>query len=330
MPRPRKIICNKSVLFVTTSLEQGLLLPPNPLINLILEHCLARAQTLHPVKVSHHLFEPSHGHLILVVDNPNDVPGFMERFKTESAHAINKLLGRTKRTIWCEGYDSPVLLTPSIVKSKIVYIYSNPAKDSLERSIDKYPGVSSWSAFKDPKNRETIHPKIRRPMVPCLSKNPDMDPAKKAKQLQRRTKSTQIFKTEPDAWMDCFGIHDEKERVEHNQDILTQLKELETALDDERKKNGQRVIGKEKLVESPMCLEYTSKRSGRRSKFLSDDNDIRRAFRDDISARETEARYVLEKWKLGDFSHPFPLGLFPPSMPKICEPFSANGFALGA
>ena len=37
--------------------------------------------------------------------------GFMERFKCETAHAVNRLLGRRQVTVWCKGYDSPVILT---------------------------------------------------------------------------------------------------------------------------------------------------------------------------------------------------------------------------
>ncbi len=329
MPRPRKFICNKAVLFVTTSLEEGLLLPPNPLINLILESTLARAQALHPVKVCHHLFEPNHGHLILAVDNPDDVPGFMERFKTESAHAINKLLGRTKRTIWCEGYDSPSLLTPSSVVSKIVYIYSNPSKDGLESSIDKYPGLSSWDAFLDKNLRITITPRIRRPMIPCLVTNPEINFERKVQRLKKIAKSKHTFEVSTDAWMNCFHITDESERKAYNDEIKEKVKLAEDDNNTERRLKGLAVIGKNKLISAAMDLNYRSKKRGRRMLCISDDPKLRRNSIDDIRAREEEARVVLKKWKVGDFTHPFPLGLFPPGMPKVCEPYSPNGFALG-
>ncbi len=329
MPRPRKFICNKAVLFVTTSLEEGLLLPPNPLINLILESALARAQTLHPVKVCHHLFEPNHGHMILAVDNPDDVPGFMERFKTESAHAINRLLGRTKRTIWCEGYDSPPLLTPSSVVSKIVYIYSNPSKDGLEKSIDTYPGLSSWDAFSDNNLSITTTPRIRRPMVPSLATNPEMDFERKAQRLKKIAKSNQTFKITTDAWMDCFKITDENERKAYNHEIKEKVKLAEDEYNAERQSKGIPVIGRNKLISAAMDLYYRSKKRGRRMLCISDDPKLRRRTIEDIRAREEEARAVLKKWKVGDFTHPFPLGLFPPSMPKVCESYSPNGFASG-
>jgi hypothetical protein len=42
----------------------------------------------------------------LVVINPDHVEAFFRHFKTESAHMINGLLGRNKRTLWCGGYES--------------------------------------------------------------------------------------------------------------------------------------------------------------------------------------------------------------------------------
>ncbi len=34
----------------------------------------------------------------------------MERFKCETGHAVNRLLGRRQVTVWCQGYDSPAIL----------------------------------------------------------------------------------------------------------------------------------------------------------------------------------------------------------------------------
>ncbi len=146
MSHIRKVVPHNAVYFVTTSVEEGLMLTPNPLINLIITSCMARANILHPVKICHFIVQATHIHFILVVHNPDDLKGFMERFKTESAHAMNRLLGRKKRTFWCEGYDSPVILDPLKVVEKIAYIYSNPSRDGLLDTIEHHSsvGVNSW------------------------------------------------------------------------------------------------------------------------------------------------------------------------------------------
>ena len=136
-----------AVLFVTFSLEEVLMLLANPLCRTLLQSCLAVAQDLYPLRISGFLINSNHVHMLLVVENPDDVSGFIRHFKTESAHLLNRVLGRRKRTIWCEGYDSPIVLTPTRALIALSYLYSNPAKDNLEESIDKYPGLSSWEMF---------------------------------------------------------------------------------------------------------------------------------------------------------------------------------------
>ena len=138
---------NKSVLLVTFSIEEGLLLLSNPLCEGIIKSCLASALRMHPIKISHMIVNATHLHLVVVVINPDDVCDFIRYFKTESALRINAVLGRDKRTVWCEGYDSPIVLTPIRALMAISYLYANPAKDNLEESIDLYPGVSSWKMF---------------------------------------------------------------------------------------------------------------------------------------------------------------------------------------
>ena len=110
-----------SVLFCTCSIEEGLLLLANPLCEAIIRSCLARACARYPVRICHMIVEATHVHLVLVVINPDDVSAFFRYFKGESAHMINGLLGRNKRTVWCEDYDSPIVLTP--IRALMAFIH---------------------------------------------------------------------------------------------------------------------------------------------------------------------------------------------------------------
>ena len=153
MPAPRKFFRKDDVLFVTCALEQGLLLLANPLARLILTGCLSRAKAMYPVRVSHFLVNGNHIHMLLVVINPSDTSNFLGYFKAEAAHRFNLLMGWTKRTIWCEGYDSPVVLSPLRALLALAYLYANPAKDNLVNSIDEFPGLSSWKMYKKRENK---------------------------------------------------------------------------------------------------------------------------------------------------------------------------------
>jgi len=152
VPRLRKAIFNNGVYFLTLSAESGIILPANPLTRFIVGAAMLRALKHHPITISHYIVNGTHIHMIVRVWNPEDIPGFMERFKTESAHYINRVLGRTKHTIWCSSYDSPRLLNLDDVIDKIVYTYTNPVKDGLIHSINNYPGMSSWNSFNSRKS----------------------------------------------------------------------------------------------------------------------------------------------------------------------------------
>ena len=301
-----------------------MLLLSNPLCEAVVKSCLTRAQFLHPVTLCHFLVESTHVHMVLVVDNPHDVQGFIGRFKTESAHLLNRLLGRKKRTVWCDGYDSPVVLTPTRAMACITYLYANPAKDNLEDSIDAYPGLSSWQMYQ--KRSHTRNWKyFRRPAVKALARDSHnlRGYTKEAKSILEGTKKTFAFTIKPNAWMEAFGIVDPAEQEKMNQRILTFIRHREERARKQRKRDKKGVIGADRLVAQPLDRYYEPKRSGRRMWCLADKKSIRVSFIATLKRLIDKARQVYRKWFLGDFSEPYPLGLYPPGMPKLAEPLSA-------
>jgi len=53
---------------------------------------------------------------------------------------------------------------------------------------------------------------------------------------------------------------------------------------------------------------------------LSEDRQTRIDFINFLKDLYAKAREIAGKWKQGDFSERLPLGLYPPSMPKLAEP----------
>lgn len=320
MGSPRKVFINNFVVFVTMSVESGILLPPNYLINVLLESALARAQALFPVRVCHYLFEATHAHFMLVVDNPNDIPGFIGRFKTESAHFVNRLLGRKKRTIWCEGYDSPVLLGEEDIIEKIRYIYINPSKDGLEDSIEKYPGLSSWDMFNSG-HYQKVCPWIHRSDLKRLRRNPKTirEFRELRDELVKNANEAHVLQIEPNAWMDCYNIEEQGIKENINQEIKQYIKEAEVEIKRTRLIEGKTVIGKNKLMLQNIDLTYEPNRSGRRSWCICKDRIMKSKFMQFVRDLIEEGKEVLKRWREGDFRPSYPEGLFPPSMPKLAE-----------
>jgi REP element-mobilizing transposase RayT len=300
------------------------MLPPNPLMNTIIESAMARAQALHPVRICHYLFESNHFHMIAIVDNPDDIKGFLERFKTETAHAINRLLGRRKRTIWCKGYDSPTLLTLQDAIKRIVYLYINPAKDNLVKSVSEHPGLSSWRSFTSGTGRGKTCPRVTRDMLFALKRHTltRRQYAGLARHLRKKAQSSHTLTLSPDAWMEAFRVEDPKEKARINQDIIERVKERELEFEKTRQKDRKEVMGAEYIMLQPMNTPYLPERKGRKMWCICQDKDLRKKFIRTARGLAQRAREVFEMWKTGDFSVLFPPGLFPPCMPKLMEPLT--------
>ena len=321
MGRPRKYLPHGSVVFVTMSLEQGLLLLANPLCEQILRSALARAQNLHPVRNCHLIVEGTHIHLVIVVIGPDDAAHFIGHFKAEVAHRFNTLMGWAKRTVWCEGYDSPVILTPERALIAIAYLYANPAKDNLEDSIDSYPGFSTWKMYQSG-NYSRKWKFVRRPAYRYL--NDDMhSPAgyqREASRIEKENRPILEFSIEPDAWLEAFGINDKEKKAEWNARLLQRVRTLEARARRRRTLQRKRVIGAHALRSQRLTLNYMPRRSGKRTWCLSEKRSERIRFIDSLKELIAKSREVLSRWRSGDFSVPYPPGLFPPSMPKLIEP----------
>ena len=293
--------------------------PPNALINDILVGCLAKAQALHPLEICDIVIESTHLHMIAVVHDPNDVKGFMERFKTESAHAVNRLLGRKKRTVWCAGYDSPTLLTPEDVVHKIAYTYENPSKDGLEDSIEKYPGVSGFR-FRGRESGVMEAPLVARndfqPLPPGeLTEHDYLRLARKLGYGKKRIR----LQLSPNAWLKCFNIIDPRDVADYNERIIREIRDREASHRTQRTQSHSQVIGSRGLVATPIGRAYLPHREGKRMWCICSDKKLRRQFIQWAKALVSQAKAVIDRWRQGDRSIAFPPGLYPPSMPKTAE-----------
>ncbi len=331
MSNIRKVVPHNAVYFVTTSVEEDLLLTLNPLISLIITSCMARANYLYPVKICDFVIQATHIHFIMVVSNPDDLRGFMERFKTESAHAINRLLGRKKRTVWCEGYDSPVILDPLKVVEKTAYLYTNPARDGLVDSISnklEY-GMNSWSHLTSEKDTTLIPTKIfkRRDFVPLPERELTYgDYCEISQELAAGKADAELKIYGIQYWLELFEIR-EPEAVKHYRDmIINTVLGIEEEQRIARELAGKKVIGVKKLRKARPGTPYRSTRRGRRTFCLSSSKSLRQMFIRHVKSLIEQGKEILRRWRLGDFSKTYPLGLYPPSLPKACYPISWPGF----
>jgi len=301
--------------------EDGVMLPANPLVKFIISSAILRAMKHHPITISHFIVNGTHIHMIVRVNNPEDIPGFMERFKTESAHYLNRLLGRQKRKVWCERYDSPRLLEVGDVISKISYLYTNPVKDGLISSINNYPGLSSWNLYQ--KRQASMKTRlIKRELIFSISQELNYIGYKKAlKRLldSKKTGRLSALNISPNDWMKAFNITEEKEVKEINEKIQVQIKETEEEIHLKRIEDNKPFLGKEVLKNQGIDLSYKPKRRGRRMWCISSNKDFRKSYLNYLKELVERAREVYQFWKEGAIELKMPIGVFTPALPVLCN-----------
>jgi hypothetical protein len=258
--------------------------------------------------------------MLIAVYNPEHVPSFMRHFKTESAHMLNSLLGRKKRTLWCEGYDSPTVLTFAKAMMVIAYIYSNPAKDDLVNTIDEYPGFSSWQMFKSGECSK-VWQRLRRPQFLTLAKDSHnlKGYTREAERLLADSSELQTFTLEPNAWLEVFGITDLPEQQRMNTRVIERVRTLEERAARRRQREKKSVIGRERLTTQRFDLTYRPARKGKKMWCLAERRAIRMAYIRMFKKLKKEARRILTLWRQGDMTERYPPGLYPPSFPKLAN-----------
>ncbi len=283
---------------------------------LIIKSVLARAQTQFNVVVCGVAFMANHFHLLLVSQDPETTVRFVDCVKTELAHAVNKLLGRRKRTVWCSDYDAEPIITRSCAIAKFVYLYTNPQAANLVDTIDEYPGFSTWEMFLEEEHKFTA-PWIRRFFVTELPKKAisEQDDLALCQQLRDKSTDSHEFTLSPFAWLKCFRIP-EGEIPQIKEEIIRGVRAEEAKLRAERKFP---CLGAEKLRRQPIDLKYTPKKYGRKQWCISDDKDLRIAFINWVKAERAKARETYRRWRKGDRSAEYPPGMFPPSFPKLAN-----------
>lgn len=304
----------KSLYFVTFRTEEGLPFVPTEAMNEIIWGALARGQELYPVKLCGFSWMPNHPHCLVMPEDPESLSKFIGYVKQETAHAINRLLGRRKRTIWSEGFDSPVVLDSEKALELFAYALLNPVKDNLVGSLDDYPGVSSWRFFKNKLFQRTCY-RINRDTIPVLEDptKPHLENKRVLRILKKENGRRIPFSISPYAWKHCFSDTAELPDEKIHEMMMDRIKQKESKI---KKENTKSPIGKHKLVTQSILKPYQSKTFGKRMICLSSFVELRKRFISYYKYLCTKAIEVFHKWKLGKTLVPFPSGMFPPCLPR--------------
>jgi REP element-mobilizing transposase RayT len=273
MPRNPKLFIRGTLIEVSSRIEEGLPLVPNELTCLIIGSILARAQNLYPVTIVAYSFMGNHFHMLLIVHNPKDIPDFIGYFKRESAHAINRMIGRRQRTIWCEGFDSPVILDSETTIKRLNYIYLNPVEAGLTPKVENWPlSSASWVDFNKTTSTRRFKP-IPRNKIPLLPETPlsQEEITTLCKELMDLPGEYYTLTIQPHAWKNCFKDTAFRKDEDLNKLVFRSIRQEEKRLNLEKEEEGSSYPSLEYLQTQDIRRPYTPKKFGKRMLCLAAD-----------------------------------------------------------
>jgi hypothetical protein len=287
-------------------------------MELILWSALGVAQGLYPIKIIAFVVMGNHIHIIALVEDPTTVESFMERFKCETAHAINRLLGRRQVTVWCEGYDSPVILTIDDLVEKLAYVYANPVRAHRAASISGYQGVSSWSMFTSGQAGREVK-RIRRTFLTPISKGkvPPTVRLQESSLVEMQATERLTFILSPNAWNSAFPHQITPERLKER--VLQRVKVIEAEMAIIRDRQGISLPSQFEVCSQAIDTPYAPQTFGKRMWCICSNIPLRIAFISFIKNLREKARKVRLEWLRGNWTVPFPIGLFPPTQPMLAN-----------
>ena len=284
MPRLRKYIENGSVMFVTSRTEEGMPFDPftAPELPKAFLAIMARAQFLYPVHIIAFILMGNHFHLMLVAQNPEDVPKFVGYLKQELAYLVNRLNRRRKKTVWCEGYDSPLLLTLEDAAKYLNYIFQQPLEPGISMSLDSFPGTSSWNMFQEGATS------LECERVYRVKKNKNDEATKESLQL-------------------VVGLKPLLDSLDSsvNEQVFRE-KVIKKAKEDEA------ISAPLKVVSIKNLDSYVPQKFGRRTVCICSDKEMRKLFLSAYKRLCEAAAEALKNWRTGSSKPLWPPGMFPP------------------
>jgi len=294
MPENPKLFINNIPIEICTSVQRGLPFVHAKYMEILLKGILAAAQSMFPMTICHFIFMANHIHLLAIVNNPEDVPRFMDYFKSETGHVLNRLMGTTGQSFWISGYDSPSILSAEKFLERMEYLYLNPVEAEIASSCRLYKGLNTFESLLQGDTIER-HRRVGRNLVNelphgNLSKSFQSELANSFLEAEGLDYELRI---EPWAWLSCYEESCEWEVEAVQKRFLSKLVESEKRI------QGRGPDFPSKPTNQDIRTPYNSKRRGLKMICLSDCPKQRSAFISTFKILANLARTAYQQSKLG-------------------------------
>jgi len=299
----RYIPQSRTLVSITNRTIQGrYLLRPGPSFNDIFLGILGRTQRLHKMAIAAVTVLPSHFHLLLIVDDAEEVSGFMRDLQSKTAKEVNRLTD-WKGPVFVHRYDMTVVTDeePAQVE-RLKYVLANGVKENLVERVCQWPGVHSAEALMHGTPLEGHWIDRTRE---CAARNQDEE----LRREEHVFAESVVLSPIP-----CWA-HLPADRYRERIKALVEDVDTEAAL--ARKQSGARVLGvKAILALDPQTRPTSVARSP--APLVHAATKAARTLFYEIYAKFVSAfRAAADALRQGRRDVPFPVGSFPPRLPFV-------------
>jgi hypothetical protein len=271
----------------------------------------------------------NHAHQHVIPDKPEMHTKFYMEYQKKITDTVRKLVKRKQLSLWERRPSVFLLAELEDVIRRLIYLFLNPVRAGLVETIDHYPGLTTWHAFKTCEASVDAEVIMKGKWTPVSSLEPlpqgnRLSPANDRAMVKRLGEAEGTLEydliVKPLKWLQAYGITDPAQVEQIRQRIINAVYAEEANLAKERREKGHGVIGAERLKQQEYMAPHTPKSKERRI-FVICGNDERRpkiisAFKEIFG----KCRDCYEALKQG-LPHEWPPGTFVPWIPpRICRP----------
>jgi hypothetical protein len=334
MGREIRVVQENTLYEIVPRAREGLPLPPTETTNQLLTGILARAQRDDKVTLCNFVEINNHTHQHVIPEDPLKHTKFYMEYQKKVTDSVRKLTKLERLRLW-EGRPSVIMLAQleDAIK-RLVYLFVNPAKAGLVTSIEEYPGLSTWDAFKACEPSVDAEVTMQAHWTPVSSLEPlpegnrlspanDREFARHLREKEGTLEYSLVVK--PLAWLRTYGVRDPVQVEAIRQDIIRRVYTEEAAIAKERIEERRPVLGAARLKQQEYFRSHTPKRKERRIFVICGNNELRPqliATHKEISRTHRECYRLLKD----GLPHEWPPGTFIPWVPpKVCRPAYHSG-----
>jgi hypothetical protein len=282
--------------------QSRFLLRPNPVLNQIIGGVLGRAQRRLGVRCHGVVFLSNHAHLLLSVDDANQLARFMEYVDSNLAREVARLLDWPHR-IWARRYQAIVVSGEEAAQvERFRYLLSHGCKEGLVAWLRDWPGVHSVRALLDGEPIRGLW-FDRTKEYAARNRGEDFD------RLEYATEET--FELTP---LPCWA-HLSPEA--YRERVAALVEEIEREAAAALARSGRQPLGVAGILrQNPQTRPNWTKKSPAPA-FHAATKAIRKGLWEMYAAFVGAFREAAEKWRAGDRTAKFPVGSFPPGLPFV-------------